>query len=88
MSIRRGTIGIGQEKERKEGNREETKSESEGKEGVLGATNGEVTKGRLGDSDWENQVDKDEEKGIWGLVRWESWAKGKKVSLNRTWQAI
>ena len=64
MSIRRGTIGIGQEKERKEGNREETKSESEGKEGVLGATNGEVTKGRLGDSDWENQVDKDEEKGI------------------------
>ena len=64
MSIRRGTIGIGQEKERKEGNREETKSESDRKGGVLGATNGEVTKGRLGDSDWENQVDKDEEKGI------------------------
>ena len=48
--IGEGTTGIGQEEERKEGRREETKSESEGKEGVLGATDGEVTEGRLGDS--------------------------------------
>jgi len=89
VSIGEGIAGIGQEEERKEGRREETKSEFEGKEeGVLGATDGEVTEGRLGDSNWENQVDKDEEKGIWGLVRWESWAKRKRVSLNRTWQAI
>ena len=51
MSIGGGIAGIGQEEERKEGRREETKSESEGKEGVLGATDGEVTEGRLGDSD-------------------------------------
>ena len=51
MSIGGGIAGIGQEEERKEGRREETKSESEGKEeGVLGATDVEVTEGRLGDS--------------------------------------
>ena len=37
---------------------------------------------------WDNQLDKEEEKGIWGLVRLGLVAKGKRDSLNKTWQEI
>ena len=85
VSVGGGTTGIGHGEERNEGRREETKPKSKGNEGVSRAMDGDVIKG---DSDWVNQVENDEEKGIWELVRWESWAKGKIVSLNKTWQAM
>ena len=69
------------EEERKEGRREEVRSG--GEETGIGSIDEEIGSSTINEGR-DNQLVRDEVKGIWGLVRLELLAKGKIDSLNTT----